>query len=97
MLVTVNEVKDMALQASQITSCKTLVMQAFFSVSNEIGPIFVMCFLGNKSRKTRKITFGSLSKNSCEKKEEKKKTRIEIAKLFALQANAIIFLTIKRE
>ena len=72
-------------------------MQAFFSVSNEIGPIFVMCFLGNESRKTRKITFGSLSKNSYEKKEEKKKTRIEIAKLFALQANAIIFLTIKRE
>ena len=38
--------------------------------------------------KKNKKTFGSLSKNSGEKKKRRKTTRMAIAKLFALHSNA---------
>ena len=40
--------------------------------------------------KILKITFAILSRKSNEKEKKKKKTRMEIAKLFAFHSNAII-------
>lgn len=60
--------------ASQITSWKTLVTQTLFDVSNEIDPIFVTRFLVIEWLNVPRKTFG--------------KTRMAIAKLFAVNANA---------
>ena len=74
MLVTVNKVKvkDMVLHesnTSQMTSSKKLVTQTLFRVSNEIGLILVLSFLGNNLSKE----FGSLSKKASGKKTSRKK------------------------
>ena len=74
MLVTVNKakVKDMVLHesnTSQITSSKKLVTQTLFRVSNEIGPILILSFLGNNLLKK----FGSSSKKASGKKTSRKK------------------------
>ena len=76
MLVTVNKKKHMLWHVSlapQIASWKTLVMQTFFDVSNEICPILVTRFLDNELQDINKKVFGGLSKSTDEKEKEKKK------------------------
>ena len=77
MLVILNKVKHMALHdthALQITSWKTLFTQNFFRVFNEIGPILVTRFLGNKSWKVcQKFFCKSVQQNCWEKKQNKTK------------------------
>ena len=58
-------------------------------MSNEISPILVTHFLGNKLSNVFKKEFGSLFKCNEDKEKEKKK-RMVIAKRFALNANAIM-------
>ena len=46
-----------------------------FSVSNEISPILVTCFLGNKWQNVSKKTFGSPFKNTDKKEKNNKKRK----------------------
>ena len=74
--------------ASRITTKGTIFTQAFFSVSHETSPNLVTLFLSNKWWKVSEKNFCPVDQVR-EGKREEKTTRTAIAKLFALQVNAI--------
>ena len=81
---------DGILCASRVSNnnLKNISYGNVFSVSNEISPILVTCFLGNECRNIFKRTFINPLLKHRRRGGEKKTTTQTIAKFFALDADA---------
>ena len=86
MLVTVHKLCHVP-HASRITTCGTIFTERHFNVSKEWVRSWSHATTYHKT--FIKKLFGGTSRKSDEKGIKKKKTRMAIAKLFALNANAV--------
>ena len=93
MLVTVHKLCHVS-YASRMTTCGTIFTKRHFSVSKEWVRSWSQAFLITYHKTLIKKLFGGPSRKSTrrkKRKQQKNKTRMAIAKLFALDANTIIF------